>query len=147
MDIDSYPDEELPCSARNCKKVRRADGKTHTHRVWLSKATSYMREWFWGFHLKLCFLSSCISNVPEQPAVKQGRSCCGVTGLSVSWQCQDTGSIPRLAQGVQGPGVAVAAASVTAVAQIQSMAGEFHMLQGSPKREKEKRKQGRPNQI
>lgn len=23
MDIDSYPDEELPCSARNCKKVRK----------------------------------------------------------------------------------------------------------------------------
>ena len=23
MDIDSYPDEELPCSSRNCKKVRK----------------------------------------------------------------------------------------------------------------------------
>lgn len=33
VDIDSYPDEELPCSARNCKKVRRAHGGKTTPTV------------------------------------------------------------------------------------------------------------------
>lgn len=42
MDIDSYPDEELPCSARNCKKVRGVGVTVGTHALWLSKVTSSM---------------------------------------------------------------------------------------------------------
>ena len=57
-------------------------------------------------------------------------------GSAISLWCQDTDLIPRLAQRVKRSGVAAAAAEVTTVPQISSLARQLHVLQGGQKSKK-----------
>ena len=68
------------------------------------------------------------------------NSHCGTVGLAVSLQHQDAGSIPGLPQWFKGSSVATAAVEVATAASISSLARELHLLQGSPKKEKEKKR-------
>lgn len=81
VDIDSYPDEELPCSAKNCKKVRRAGGKkctlTHSHTV-AFLATSCVGEVLW-VPLKCAFLDGLHLNYSKRTINNKSRQ------LQLSW--------------------------------------------------------------